>query len=59
MAGSFDFGLIRQRLGKIKERVERETHEWERKGEEATAKGTASYECQQVVRVDLINGVIE
>uniref|UniRef100_A0A6U4LDK1 UBC core domain-containing protein n=3 Tax=Hemiselmis andersenii TaxID=464988 RepID=A0A6U4LDK1_HEMAN len=48
MAGSFDFGSLKERLDKIWDQLMLETRGWERKGEEMTAKGTDSYECQQV-----------
>lgn len=48
MMGSYDFRAIRARLENIKEVVEKETKCWEEKGAVATARGTASYECQQI-----------
>mmetsp|Transcript_20550 Transcript_20550/g.51425 ORF Transcript_20550/g.51425 Transcript_20550/m.51425 type:complete len:447 (+) Transcript_20550:224-1564(+) len=48
MSGTFDFASLKLRIDRIWESVTQETKEWERKGEEVTAKGTGSYECQQV-----------
>jgi len=48
MSGSFDYASIETRLKTIKMKLEEESKEWVRKGEEVSAKGRLSYDCQHV-----------
>mmetsp|Transcript_39706 Transcript_39706/g.61974 ORF Transcript_39706/g.61974 Transcript_39706/m.61974 type:complete len:446 (-) Transcript_39706:49-1386(-) len=48
MNGEYDFKTLKGRLAKIREQIDEETKSWVQQGEITSAKGSSSYDCQQV-----------